>query len=76
MKRLLTSALLLVALCSCATLYNEPESVRATEAMTDMDGRPIYPGWGWGSGVSVGVGIGSWGHRGGGGVGIGIGSGW
>jgi hypothetical protein len=50
-----------------------PPGVQETQAMTDMDGRPIDPGRS-GSG-GIGVGVGAWGGRGGGG-GIGLGMGW
>lgn len=75
MKPVLISVLLLAALCGCAAPGPQPEGVRATQSMTDMDGRPIDPGpGGLSSGVGIGFGIGSWGR--GGGFGLGIGTGW
>ena len=69
MKRLLL-VLTLVMLCAgCATSADYP-GLRATEAMTDMDGVPITSGAA-ASAVGFGFGIGSWGHHGGAGIGIG-----
>jgi hypothetical protein len=59
----------LVTLLGCAG--PTPPGVLETQAMTDMDGRPIDPGR-TGTG-GVGFGIGAWGGRGGGGVGFGMG---
>jgi hypothetical protein len=73
MKRLFTM-MLVAGLFGCATpSYNDLRGVRATEAMTDMDGRPISPNATYG--VGIGFGAGSWGHRGGG-FGVGVGTGW
>jgi hypothetical protein len=72
MKRFLIVATLFGSLSGCASSNYVPESVRTTQAMTDMDGRPIYPGPS--SSLGVGIGIGSWWHRGG--VGVGFGTGW
>jgi hypothetical protein len=72
MKPILLSALLLIVLGGCAS-GPQPDGVRATQAMTDMDGRPIDPGPGGLSG-GVGFGIGGWGRHGG--FGLGIGTGW
>jgi hypothetical protein len=69
--KLLLTAILTGMLAGCASSA-PPESMRATQAMTDMDGRPIDPGPA--SGLSVGVGFGSWGA--GSGIGVGIGRGW
>jgi hypothetical protein len=76
MKPVLISALLLAALSGCAAPGPQPEGVRATQSMTDMDGRPIDPGPGGLSagGFGIGLGFGSWGRHGG--VGVGIGTGW
>jgi hypothetical protein len=74
MKPILLSALLLAALSGCAS-GPPPDGVRATQAMTDMDGRPIDPGpGGLNGGFGIGFGFGSWGR--GGGIGIGVGTGW
>jgi hypothetical protein len=74
MKRLFLAAALVSTLSACATPNYNDEGVRATQAMTDMDGKPIYPGYsGVAPGVGIGIGIGSWGHRGGAGVGFGMG---
>jgi hypothetical protein len=70
LARWLAATLLFTLLAGCATGYGQPEGVRATQAMTDMDGRPIDVGPG--SGLSFG--FGSWGRHGG--VGLGIGPGW
>jgi hypothetical protein len=68
----LLAALLPALLCSCATWNDQPESMRATQAMTDMDGSPIYSGPY--SGLSIGFGFGNRHH--GGGTSIGFGVGW
>jgi hypothetical protein len=68
MKRIIVGVVV-VALCAgCAG--PTPPGVQETQAMTDMDGRPIDPGR---YGGGVGFGIGAWGGRGGGGVGFGMG---
>jgi hypothetical protein len=69
MKRILIAFALVTLLGGCAG--PTPPGVRETQAMTDMDGRPIDPGR-TGTG-GVGIGIGAWGGRGGGGVGFGMG---
>ncbi|MDB5761577.1 MAG: hypothetical protein JWQ21_572 [Herminiimonas sp.] len=72
MKRHFFSTALIAILSGCATPGYDSEGVRATEAMTDMDGVPISPGSST-SGIGIGIGIGGWGHRGGAGVGFGMG---
>lgn len=76
MKPSLVSLALLVILAGCATTAPS-EGEQATQAMTDMDGKPIDPGrsgtLGSGARVGIGIGAGSWGGHGGGGVGIGLG---
>jgi hypothetical protein len=69
MKRIFLPFALVALLCACAG--PTPPGVQETQAMTDMDGRPIDPGR-TGTG-GVGFGIGAWGGRGGGGVGFGMG---
>ncbi|MDB5840187.1 MAG: hypothetical protein JWQ23_2139 [Herminiimonas sp.] len=71
MKKLLFSIALVTGLSACATTDRAPEGPNPTQAMTDMDGRPIYPGAT--PRIGIGFGFGSWGHGGGGGVGIGTG---
>jgi hypothetical protein len=69
MKRIFLPFALVALLSGCAGLT--PPGVQETQAMTDMDGRPIDPGR-TGTG-GVGFGVGAWGGRGGGGVGFGMG---
>jgi hypothetical protein len=72
MKRIFIAFALVTLLGACAG--PTPPGVRETQAMTDMDGRPIDPGRTGIGGVGVGFGIGAWGgHGGGGGVGFGLG---
>jgi hypothetical protein len=68
MKNLFFPMAFVTLLAGCAT-PDVPESVRATQAMTDIDGVPISPG----GGSALGIGIGGWGHWGGIGAGFGIG---
>jgi hypothetical protein len=72
MKRIVLPFVLVTLLGGCAG--PTPPGVLETQAMTDMDGRPIDPGR-TGT-VGVGIGIGAWGGRGGGGGGVGFGMGW
>lgn len=72
--KLLFAIAFVVLFAGCATAPPS-EGERATQSMTDMDGKPIDPGrtgtLGSG-GARIGIGIGSW-NRSGTGVGIGIG---
>lgn len=76
MKHLLLTLALSALVAGCAATPPS-EGEQATQAMTDMDGRPIDPGrsgtLGSGARVGIGIGAGSWGGRSGGGVGIGLG---
>ncbi|TFV92564.1 hypothetical protein E4K72_19635 [Oxalobacteraceae bacterium OM1] len=74
MKRIVV--ILGIAACLAGCAGPMPAGVQQTEAMTDMDGRPIAPGpagVGGVGGVGVGIGVGSWGRHGGGGIGVGLG---
>jgi hypothetical protein len=74
MKRLLGFAVLVAWITGCATTdYNAHEGLRATQAMTDMDGKPIDPGATSALDVGVGIGIGHFSGRTGFGVGFGMG---
>lgn len=70
MKRIAISFALVALLGACAG--PTPPGVQQTQAMTDMDGRPIDPGRTGTVGFG-GFGIGAWGGHGGGGVGFGMG---
>jgi hypothetical protein len=74
MKHVLGLAVLVAWMSGCATPdYNDHEGLRATQAMTDMDGKPIDPGPTSGLDVGVGIGIGRFGGRSGFGMGFGMG---
>jgi hypothetical protein len=69
MKRIFITFALFTLLGGCAG--PTPPGVRETQAMTDINGRPIDPGRTGAGGV--GFGIGAWGGRGGSEVGFGLG---
>jgi hypothetical protein len=72
MNSIVMSIALVMLLGGCAGPV--PPGVQQTQAMTDMDGKPIDPGP---TGISSGgFGMGIWGGRGRGGGGLGVGIGW
>jgi hypothetical protein len=71
MKPTLIACALVLLLGGCAG--PTPPGILETQAMTDMDGRPIDPGRSGAGGIGLGIGIGAWGGRGGGGIGLGMG---